>query len=402
MKRLKKVTKKVTRKSQSSNKSTTLTRLELPLDDAIMFDLLKWAIQKQSLEVITSLIDQGVNVNARSAHYGWTALHNAMEGSLEVVQLLIAKGANVNAKNVYDRTPLHWAILYGAVDVVQYLVDQGADVHAKDDKGKTPLDYAYTEEKKRILREAMDRQECPTGCNDPIDKLTLNPNERNTAIKLAIIETELRPSELTIIASYPGIGKTTWAMNVAGEFAIDNKQTVLFVSLEVAKVELAKRLVCSRAGLDIQKLRKGLLSEEETARFIDVTCELEKKPLYIDDTTNRTIAEISAIARHRQQEWDLKLIVIDHIGLIKPQNPDEPKESQIANIIQRLKALAMELNVSVLGLVQLDHPVQPVVSQLVASGAIEQYADVVLFMDRESDTDGDSEYKPPKITVVKQ
>ena len=236
----------------------------------------------------------------------------------------------------------------------------------------------------------------------PGGRLAATPNERKTAMKLAITETELHPSELTIIASYPGIGKTTLALTIAGEFAIDNKQTVLFVSLELGKIELGQRLICLRAGLDIQKVRKGLCSKGEYTRFTDVASELERTPLYIDDTPGRRVSEIKAIARHRLQERDLKLIVIDHIGLVAPKNPDEPKASQIANTVQGLKALATELNVSVLGLVQLDHPVQPVVSQLVASGAIEQYADVVLFMDRESDADGDSEYKPPKIAVLKK
>jgi ankyrin repeat protein len=141
--------------------------LELPsADDSIMFELLAWAIEKQPIEVIEYLIEQGVNVNAKSDSSGLTPLHYAAMGnSPEVVQSLISKGADVRMKDRQGMTPLHHAaesMTYDAatktwdyVDILENLISAGADVHAKDYDNMTPLDYARTEEKKHYLREAM-------------------------------------------------------------------------------------------------------------------------------------------------------------------------------------------------------------------------------------------------------
>jgi len=195
--------------------------------------------------------------------------------------------------------------------------------------------------------------------------------------------------ELLILAARTGMGKTALALNIVENIAIQDNQTVLFVSLEMASLELAKRLICSRARLDGHKLRKGFLSREENDRFMDVASELGKTPLYIDDTPGRTVSEISAVARRLKRQNDLKLIVIDYIGLITPENPDEPRQEQVAKIARRLKLLARELHVPVLCLAQLNRHADagkrddyPRLSQLRESGAIEQDADVVMFIHR--------------------
>ena len=195
--------------------------------------------------------------------------------------------------------------------------------------------------------------------------------------------------ELIILAARTGMGKTALALNIAENIAINDNQTVLFVSLEMAGMELAKRLICSRARLDGNKLRKGFLSKDEYTRFTDVASELGKTLLYIDDTPGRTVAEISAGARRLKRQNDLKLIVIDYIGLITPENADDPRQEQVAKIARRLKLLARELHIPVLCLAQLNRQAAtdgkdewPRLSQLRESGAIEQDADVVMFVHR--------------------
>jgi len=157
----------------------------------------------------------------------------------------------------------------------------------------------------------------------------------------------LRPNELTILAARPGVGKTALALTIAENIAVKDRQTVLFVSLAMAKLELSLRLICSRAKLDAHEMRSGSFSKEEQDRFVNVCGEWEKALLYVDDAP-RSVAEISTVAQRLKQEKDLKLIVIDHIGLIAPENPDEPREKQLTSIAQRLKELAEELHVSVL------------------------------------------------------
>ena len=197
--------------------------------------------------------------------------------------------------------------------------------------------------------------------------------------------------ELIILAARPSVGKTALALNIVENIAIKDKQTVLFVSLEMGKLDLAKRLICSRGKLDGQKLRRGLLSREEYTNFTYVASELGTTPLFIDDTPDRTVAEISAVARRLKRQNDLKLVVIDYIGLITPADLTAPRQEQVAQIARRLKLLARELHIPVLCLAQLNRLAAtegkekdewPRLSQLRESGAIEQDADVVMFIHR--------------------
>ena len=194
--------------------------------------------------------------------------------------------------------------------------------------------------------------------------------------------------ELIILAARPSVGKTALALNIVEHIAVKDKQTVLFVSLEMRNLDLMVRLVCSRGGIEGQKLRKGLLSREDYNRFTEVASELGATPLYIDDTPSRTVAEIAAVARRLKRQHDLKLVVIDYIGLITPENADDPRQEQVAKTARRLKLLARELQIPVLCLAQLNRQAAdskdewPRLSQLRESGAIEQDADVVMFIHR--------------------
>jgi replicative DNA helicase len=199
----------------------------------------------------------------------------------------------------------------------------------------------------------------------------------------------LHPNELIILAARPGMGKTALALNIAENIAVEDNNTILFVSLEMAKLELALRLICSRAKLDSGRVRKNILSQEEYGRFLDIADKLARAPMYIDDTPSRTVAEIAAVARRLKRQQDLKLLVIDYIGLITPENAEDPRQEQVAKIARRLKGLARELHVPILCLAQLNRQAdtgrrdeRPRLSQLRESGAIEQDADVVMFIYR--------------------
>jgi replicative DNA helicase len=201
----------------------------------------------------------------------------------------------------------------------------------------------------------------------------------------------LHPNELIIVAARPSMGKTAFALNIAEHVAVKEKQSVLVVSLEMARLELALRLICSRGHIDSYKIKKNLLSEEERHRFMDIGNELSQAPMFIDDTPSRTVSEIAAVARRLKRQSDLKLLVIDYIGLIEPENPMDPRQEQVAKIARRLKGLARELHVPILCLAQLNRQAEaggregnrPRLSHLRDSGAIEQDADVVMFIHRE-------------------
>jgi replicative DNA helicase len=198
----------------------------------------------------------------------------------------------------------------------------------------------------------------------------------------------LQKSELIILAARPSMGKTALAMNMA-EYAAMNSTQVLFVSLEMSGIELGDRLLCSFARVNGNRLRNGTITNEERRKLVNAAAQISQAPLYIDDSPSRTMTEIAANARRLKRRQGLGLIVIDYLQLIDPDNPRDPRQEQVAKISRRLKSLARELNVPVLCLAQLNRQVEssssnkPQLSHLRESGAIEQDADVVMFVHRE-------------------
>lgn len=198
----------------------------------------------------------------------------------------------------------------------------------------------------------------------------------------------LHGSELVILAARPSMGKTALATNIADYVAVVTREPVLFFSLEMAKTELALRMLCARGRIPGMHLR-GSLSRREQDNFAKAANELSEAPIYIDDTSAHTVTEIGAVARRLKRQVGLSLIIIDYLGLIEPDNQLDPRQEQVAKIARRLKGLARELNVPVLCLAQLNRMAEmtkdnrPRLSHLRESGAIEQDADVVMFVHRE-------------------
>ncbi len=223
----------------------------------------------------------------------------------------------------------------------------------------------------------------------------------------------LNSSELVIIAGRPSMGKTALATNIATNVALEQRKLTLFVSLEMSRLELAERMLCSHGRIDGRKLREGYLSSAESQRLPDVSSELSEASLYIDDSPSRSMTEIAATARRLKRREDLGLVIIDYLQLIEPDNPKDQRQEQVARIARRLKGLARELKVPVICLAQLNRQAEaskdnrPRLSHLRESGAIEQDADVVLFVHREeyylTDPDQKAEVAgKAEIVVAKQ
>jgi replicative DNA helicase len=199
----------------------------------------------------------------------------------------------------------------------------------------------------------------------------------------------MHDSELIILAARPSMGKTALATNIADYAAVHSNVTTLFVSLEMSRLELAQRMLCSRGRIDGRKFRSGFLSGEDRKKLVEVSGKLSKAPLFIDDTPGRTVTEIAACARRLKRKARLGLIVIDYLQLIDPDNLRDQRQEQVARIARQLKHLARKLSVPVLCLAQLNRQAEaggsnrPKLSHLRESGAIEQDADVVMFIHRE-------------------
>ncbi|MFH1755744.1 MAG: replicative DNA helicase [Candidatus Latescibacterota bacterium] len=196
-------------------------------------------------------------------------------------------------------------------------------------------------------------------------------------------------SDLVIIAGRPSMGKTSFALNVAQHLAIKEKVPVGIFSLEMSNEQLVMRLLCSEARVDSHRLRTGYLKSNEFAELAIVAGYLSEAPLYIDDTAGISTMEIRAKARRLKAEANVGLIIIDYLQLISVRERAENRQQQISIISRGLKALAKELEIPVIALSQLSRAVEarggdkrPMLSDLRESGAIEQDADVVLFLFR--------------------
>jgi replicative DNA helicase len=200
----------------------------------------------------------------------------------------------------------------------------------------------------------------------------------------------LHNSELIVLAARPSMGKTALAMNIAEYVALKLSLPVLFVSLEMSSIELADRMLCSVAEVNGARLRNGTISKEDRKRLVETAAKLSECPLFVDDAPSRTVSEIAAAARRvKRREGALGLIVIDYLQLIEADNSKDPRQEQVAKMARRLKGLAREVDVPVLCLAQLNRQAEvskenrPRLSHLRESGAIEQDADVVMFVHRE-------------------
>ncbi len=200
----------------------------------------------------------------------------------------------------------------------------------------------------------------------------------------------LHNSELVVLAARPSMGKTAFALNITENVAIEQQVPVLFVSLEMSSVELADRLLSAAARVDSKRMRSGTLSNDDRRQLVETADKIYEAPLFIDDSPARRVNEISAAARRiKRQQGRLGLIVIDYLQLVEPDNASDPRQEQVARMTRRLKGLARELEVPVLCLAQLNRQAEaskdniPRLSHLRESGAIEQDADVVMFVHRE-------------------
>jgi replicative DNA helicase len=209
--------------------------------------------------------------------------------------------------------------------------------------------------------------------------------------KLDKLTSGWQSSDLIIIAARPGMGKTALTLSMARNIAVGRQIPVAFFSLEMSSVQLITRLISSETGLSSEKLRTGKLAGHEWQQLNVKVADLEKAPLYIDDTPSLSIFDLRAKARRLASQHKIKLIIIDYLQLMTAatNNKAGNREQEISTISRNLKALAKELDIPVIALSQLSRAVEtrggskrPLLSDLRESGAIEQDADIVSFIYR--------------------
>ena len=214
------------------------------------------------------------------------------------------------------------------------------------EKGTTGQTWTISE----ALTETYKRIDQRTGRKDPNAISGLSTGYTD----LDQITAGLQQSELIILAARPSVGKTAFSLNLVRHAIVEEKAPAFFVSLEQSKVEIAERLLAMQSKVDAQKLRKGFLSADDMQKLIMAGDVLRNSPLYIDDTPAQGMLRIAASARRLKLRAGIRLIVIDYLQLIDPEDKRQPRQEQVAQISRRLKFLARELSIPVMALAQVN------------------------------------------------
>ncbi len=287
--------------------------------------------------------------------------------------------------------------------------------------GKESLEYILDDTEKRVFQLIQKRT---VDNYVPIRQVVMNAMDRIemaaknkgsvTGIPTGFIDLDYRtagmqPSDLVLIAARPSMGKTAFALNIAEYVAFKKELPVAVFSLEMSKEQLVNRLFSLESGVDAQKLRTGQLNDHEWERLIESAGVIGKSNLIIDDTPGISVAELRSKCRKYKLEHNLCMIIIDYLQLMTGSGRTDSRQQEISDISRSLKSIARELNVPVIALSQLSRAVEqrpdhrPMLSDLRESGAIEQDADVVMFIYREEYYHPDTEKRGiSEIIIAKQ
>ncbi len=298
---------------------------------------------------------------------------------------------------------LHYAGIVLEKSVTRDIIETGHELLRDGYSNTMSAEELLEAAERRIFRIAEERASGETvDLRDVVlkamERIALRTEERHpiTGVASGLFDLDditggFQGSQLVILAARPSMGKTALALNLCEHAALETNAGVLFISLEMAQLEIAERFLCARSRVSGDKLRKGTgIGSKEMAVLSRSYEELKQAPVFIDDSPTRNMMQITANARRHKRRHNIGLVVVDYIQLIEPESNDsrDSRQEQIAKISRRLKALARELDVPVLALSQLNRAVEtredrrPRMADLRESGAIEQDADIVLLLHR--------------------
>lgn len=334
--------------------------------------------------------------------------------SLEFVRdLITAVPTSANIK--------HYAGIVAEKATLRKLIRLNEEIANTCYAGKESLEFILEDTEKRIFEVVQKRN---SGEFTPIRQVVMEAMDRIerasknkgavTGIATGFVDLDYRtagmqPSDLVLIAARPSMGKTAFVLNIAEYVAFKLHQTVAVFSLEMSKEQLVNRLFSMESKVDSQHIRTGQLSDQEWEKLIASAGIIGRSNLIIDDTPGITVPELRSKCRKYKLEHNLSMVIIDYLQLMSGSGRTDSRQQEISEISRSLKALARELNVPVLALSQLSRAVEqrpdhrPMLSDLRESGAIEQDADVVMFIYREDYYKRDAEKTDvAEIIIAKQ
>ncbi len=330
-----------------------------------------------------------------------------------VANLAMAVPTSINVK--------HYAQIVRDKAVLRRLIEANEEIANTCYLGKDSLDNILDDAEKKVFNIVQHRD---AGEFVPIHRVVANALAKISAagqmdgsvtgIPTGFIDLDyktagLQPSDLILIAARPSMGKTAFVLNIAQHMAFKKKKGVAIFSLEMSKEQLINRMFSLESSVDAQKLRVGNLNEAEWEQLVEGAGTIAESNLIIDDTPGISIAELRSKCRKFKMEHGLDIIIIDYLQLMSGSGRSESRQQEISEISRSLKAVARELNVPVVALSQLSRAVEqrpdhrPMLSDLRESGAIEQDADVVMFLYRDDYYNKDTELKGiSEVIIAKQ
>lgn len=334
--------------------------------------------------------------------------------SLEFVrELVMAVPTSANVK--------YYANIVSEKAMLRRLIKVNEEIANTCYLSKDKLEDILEDTEKKIFNLVQRRN---TGDYVPIKQVVINSLEKIeassknkgavTGIPTGFIDLDyktsgLQPSDLVLVAARPSMGKTAFVLNIAQHVAFKNKTTTAIFSLEMSKEQLVNRLLALESRVDSQAIRTGNLADSDWEKLIEGAGVIGRSNLIIDDTPGISIAELRSKCRKYKLEHNLGIIIIDYLQLMSGSGKGDSRQQEISDISRSLKGLARELSVPVVALSQLSRAVEqrpdhrPMLSDLRESGAIEQDADVVMFLYRDDYYNKDSENKNiAEVIIAKQ
>lgn len=347
-------------------------------------------------DAVTSLVAQGEPVDPVTVadELRRADLLDAVGGPEALIRLQTGTPATTNAGH-YAKIVEEHALLRRMIGVASEIAELGYSL--PDDVVKT-IDHAeslvYGLSQHRMTDSLSHLQDMLKDTLDRIEELYDRGNAI-TGVPSGFADIDgllsgLQPSALIVVGARPAMGKTAFALGMASHAALHAQRPVLYFSLEMSRVELSQRLLCSEARVDSQRVRNGRLDDADWTKITHAVGRLGEAPIWIDDNPNVSLMEIRGKARRlKSRIGDLGLVVVDYVQLMTGRTAAESRQVEVAELSRGLKILARELEVPVVALAQLNRGLEqradkrPMLSDLRESGALEQDSDVVMFLYRD-------------------
>jgi len=332
-------------------------------------------------------------------------------GGAPFVHTLVSSVPTAANAGYYARIVKEAGILRRLIDVGTRIVQLGYETPQDTERA---VDFAeswvYQVAQGRVTEDYQSLREVLTSTLEAIERLH-NDNREITGVSTGFPELDrltsgLQASNLIIVAARPAVGKSTLGLDVARNASVRSGVPTVVFSLEMSKTELVQRLMCAECSVDMQRLRTGRMEDSDWTRLTRSLGKLAEAPLFIDDSAALTMMELRAKCRRLKQRHGLGLVIVDYLQLMQPSKRVESRQQEVSEISRALKLLAKELAVPVIAISQLSRQTEarsdkkPMLSDLRESGALEQDADVVMFIYREDLYDPESPRKGEADLIV--